>query len=547
MPGASQTSGAMSEAKQAEPLGPRVSISGSAGSISRSEGAVSGGSLSGSAGSVPTLPAKGAAAAVTAAKIEVADADADEALRYAGGRVDIDAATSRRLLRKIDVFLLPLLCLLYCFQFMDKLSNLYASILGLRQDLHMKGNQYSWTGTLFYLGYLAFEFPASLLLQRFPVAKTVAVFIVLWGFILCLHAVPRYPGFIAMRTILGMLELAVTPAFTIITLQWYTQEEQFLRVAIWFACNGLGTIFGLGLAYGLATHHLHVLLAPWKLIFIITGVLTIALGFVVALHVPDIPAKAWFLTPQERCLVVERIRVNQQGFGNRRFKRYQFVEALTDYKTWLLFVYALADNIPNGGTTNFGSILLTEDLGYKPHKALLMQMPSGGVEFVGCILFAYGASRVYPSRFLWGTLGMAVNLMAQCFLAFAHNNKLQYAGYTLLLIMPVGFICMLLLLASNVAGHTKKITTNAIFLIGYSVGNVIGPQTFRASQAPDYRGAKIAIVVCGAVLLVLNVVIWLAYVWENRHKCRLEPDANFDNAEFADLTDRENPRFVYAT
>ena len=84
--------------------------------------------------------------------------------------------------------MLPVMCLLYCFQFMDKLSTSYASILGLREDLNMVGDMYSWTATAFYLGYLAFEFPASMLLQRFPVAKTVSVFIIVWElFYVCIR------------------------------------------------------------------------------------------------------------------------------------------------------------------------------------------------------------------------------------------------------------------------------------------------------------------------------------------------------------------------
>jgi ACS family allantoate permease-like MFS transporter len=471
---------------------------------------------------------------------------ADEALQFALSDAKLDAAAAKRILWKTDLFLLPVLCLLYCFQFMDKLLNSYASILGLRTDLHMEGNQYLWTGTAFYLGYLVFEFPASLLLQRFPVAKTAAVFIVLWGVILCLHAVPQYAGFIALRTILGMLELSVTPAFTIITLQWYTRDEQFLRIAFWFACNGLGTIVGSGIAYGLATHELHLAIALWKLVFVVTGVLTIALGFVVFVHIPDNPAKAWFLTPEERYLVVERIRVNQQGFGNRRFKRHQFVEALTDYRTWLMAIFVLVSNIPNGGTTNFGSILLHESMGYSVEKSLLMQMPGGAVEIVGCILLAFCATKVYRLRFLWGTIGLAINLAAQCLLAFGKDSHLQYAGFTLINIAAIGFICMLSVMTSNVAGHTKKVTTNAIFLIGYCVGNVVGPQTFKESQAPDYNGAKLAIVICGAIALALMVAIWGANVWENTKKERLN-DEGFDNCEFADLTDRENPRFRYST
>ena len=63
--------------------------------------------------------------------------------------IELDEITSKKLLRKIDLCLLPVMCLLYCFQFMDKLSTSYASILGLRKELNMVGDMYSWTATAF--------------------------------------------------------------------------------------------------------------------------------------------------------------------------------------------------------------------------------------------------------------------------------------------------------------------------------------------------------------------------------------------------------------
>ncbi|CAK7896337.1 allantoate permease [[Candida] anglica] len=478
--------------------------------------------------------------------------DVDVAMKYAiinkEGHIELDEVSAKRILRKIDTFLLPVLCLLYCFQFMDKLSNAYASVLGLRTDLKMTGDKYSWSGTAFYIGYLFFEFPASYLLQRFPVAKTAAAFIITWGVILCLHSVPQYAGFITLRTILGMLESSVTPAFTIITAQWYTQDEQFLRVACWFACNGFGTILGGAISYGLAVNQDSFSITAWKLIFIVTGSLTIALGFVIGLHVPDTPAQAWFLTNEEKSLVVERIRTNQQGFGNRHFKKYQFIEAIKDYKTWLIFIFGLSSNIPNGGMTNFGNILLTSDLGYTAKQSLLMQMPSGAVEIVGCIGLAYISTFVH-SRMLIATTAETITVIAQCFLAFGSSTQLKMAGYSLSSIGATGFICVISVVASNVAGHTKKVTTNAIYLIGYCVGNLIGPQTFRQNEAPVYQGAKTAIVVCQIIALTALGAIWYAYIWENKKKEKANPDdfPTFDNQEFADLTDTENINFRYRT
>ncbi|KAL6024077.1 Allantoate permease [Candidozyma auris] len=119
------------------------------------------------------------------------DAAMDYVLSHNDEKVELDPETDRKLLWKIDLYLLPLICLLYAVQFMDKMSNSYAAVMGLREDLDMHGDRYSWTGSAFYLGYLAFEFPCAYTLQRFPVITTVSIYIVIWGIILMLHAVPN--------------------------------------------------------------------------------------------------------------------------------------------------------------------------------------------------------------------------------------------------------------------------------------------------------------------------------------------------------------------
>ena len=87
--------------------------------------------------------------------------DADVALTALQNRegppLVLDEATNRRLLRKIDWHLLPIMCFVYGLNFLDKTTLSYASITGLQQDIHISGAQYSWLGSIFYFGYLAWE------------------------------------------------------------------------------------------------------------------------------------------------------------------------------------------------------------------------------------------------------------------------------------------------------------------------------------------------------------------------------------------------------
>lgn len=60
------------------------------------------------------------------------------------------------------------------FQFLDKMALSYTSILGLQQDLHLTGNEYSWSSSIYYVGYLVASYPAAILMVRWRVGKLIA-------------------------------------------------------------------------------------------------------------------------------------------------------------------------------------------------------------------------------------------------------------------------------------------------------------------------------------------------------------------------------------
>ncbi|QLG72302.1 hypothetical protein HG535_0C06570 [Zygotorulaspora mrakii] len=477
-------------------------------------------------------------------------ADADDAFEYAKNLdqdTEIDPIADRKLTWKADMIIFPMMALVYAAQFLDKTSMSYAAVMGLRTDLNMRGDMYSWSGTSFYLGYLIFEYPAAWLLQKYPLAKTMAIFLILWGFVLTMTSVANYPGYIAIRTILGMLESSSSIGFMLLTSQYYHRKDQSARTAFWVACNGVGQIMGGSMAYGLAKREASLPLAGWKLIFIICGVITIFLGLLFWLVVPDSPFKAWFLNDAEKTLIVHRLRKNQQGVGNHTFKKYQFIEAFTDIRTWIMFFSSVALNIPNGGIGTFSSLLIAGTMGYGELMTLLMGLPAGACEFVGLILFGV-ISPFVKNRMVLASISTIIALIGSCLMSFAGPPKAQLAGYYLMMVSPGAMIVMFSIVSSNVAGYTKKTTVGAIYLIGYCVGNLIGPQTFKEEDAPGYRPAKIVMVAFYVVTLVTLPLLYIVNRRENRRRDKLAEEGMVQhqkNSEFADLTDKENLEFRY--
>lgn len=145
----------------------------------------------------------------------------------------------RRLKRKVDWRIVPLMLACYLLQYLDKTLINYANVMGLQKDTGITGNQYSQLAMIFYVSYLCLEFPHSWGIQRFPTAKYIGIMVTLWGLILaCTSACSNWAGLVTTRVLLGVFESAIAPSLIVITAMWYKRHEQPPRMGIWYLGTG---------------------------------------------------------------------------------------------------------------------------------------------------------------------------------------------------------------------------------------------------------------------------------------------------------------------
>ena len=246
-----------------------------------------------------------------------------------GEVLSYDAELEKKVLRKIDMILLPMLLVSYVLQFLDKTTLGYAAIMGIITDLSLTGSLFSWASSIFYFGYLAFSQPVGYMIVRLPIGKFVAGSFCMWSIILmCMGAVQNYQSLLALRFLLGMAEATISPAFSIMTGMFYKRSEQPFRHGLWFAGNSSSGIFGGLIAYGIS--HITGNLASWRWLFIIFGIISFVWSIVLAIYLPDSPLTARFLNEHERIVAIERVRNNETGIKNSHWKMSQMWEALRD-------------------------------------------------------------------------------------------------------------------------------------------------------------------------------------------------------------------------
>ncbi|KAL4985754.1 major facilitator superfamily domain-containing protein [Aspergillus falconensis] len=468
------------------------------------------------------------------------------------GRVELQSLTQeedKRILRRIDLYLLPIMAVSYMFQFLDKSAMSFTAILGLEEDLHLEGNDYSWASSIYYFGYLAASYPAAILLLRFPVGKMISVSIIIWGAVLMLMALAfNDKGLIAVRFFLGATEAAIAPGLSIVVAMWYRRSEQPFRHGIWFQGITIAGIFGGLVAYGIG----HVRsIAPWKAVFLIFGAITIAWAFVLFWWLPDTPMNARFLSEADRRKAVTRVSENMTGIKNDKFKLDQFIEALLDIKCWTLVLIQITCSIPNGGVSNFGSIII-EGFGFSTLNTLLVQIIVYVFQGVLVHLSTAGCSWFENSRTYWMVWNSALSIAgaAMARQISPDNVWARFMGYCLANAYSVNFPLTLAMSTGNIGGFTKKTTVNALIFIGYCAGNVAGPHLFFDDEAPSYPSGFLAMLICFGVSLALALGLRYYLIWENRRRDRLgHMDINDSledlDAAVLDKTDKQLLQFRY--
>ncbi|CAI0643177.1 unnamed protein product [Colletotrichum noveboracense] len=473
----------------------------------------------------------------------------DEAMkildRYTGERGWAETEESK-LRHKVDWKLMPVLCLTYGLQYYDKAMLSQAALFGLRTDLDLTvSDRYSWSASIFYLGFIAGAYPAMILAQKFPVEKVASVIVTLWGLCLILTtSCSDYRGLYVQRFCLGLLESGISPMFMLIVGSFYKKNEQAMRMGIWYSCTGYVSIFSPLINYGFGK--LNGGVSSWRYMFYFAGSLTIAWGLLLYFLLPADPIRAKGFSERERYILVARLRSNNSGVRNTHYKMDQVGELALDMKFWLVFAVAFLCMIANGPISTFVPIIIN-GFGFSTLNSLLLTMPAGAYGGTVQLVMPYVAYKFKNCRtwVIFGAqLGTTLAAILLWLLPRSAKGGLLFAAY----ILPSvggGYAVLMGLQIANTAGYTKRSIASSGLYIGYCLGNFVGPLVFRKQDAPEYAFGFIVVVITSLAAGILCLVYRFHCVWQNKRRDRGGTMEGFDHAYDDDLTDIKNPQFRY--
>ncbi|KAL1801328.1 hypothetical protein ACET3X_001670 [Alternaria dauci] len=377
----------------------------------------------------------------------------------------------KKLVRKIDLFLLPTIWLMYLLSYMDRTNIGNAKIAGMADDLKLTSDQYSIALVVFFVTYVALEPPSNMLLVRLKPSIYLPIIMIIWGALTCCMAVINdFKHLVALRILVGAFESGFSPGIILIISSWYKKDEQSKRFGVYMSAAILSGAFG-GLLAGAITGGMEGTagLRGWRWLFIVEGVATIVWAMVAYFILLDFPANTKRLTDRERAIAIARLReggVRTHVEGEERIGKAQsFRLALFDWRT-ISFIFGYMVIVGSSTLSYFYPTLMT-GLGYTDTvTAQYMTVPIYAVAFVCTAITTYYADAISHHRGLVIASWLGFSLITSILVCVVYDFKARYA---LLVLMAAG------LWASN------------------AVSLSFGSATFGSMQ-PEVRAVAIALV-----------------------------------------------------
>jgi MFS transporter, ACS family, phthalate transporter len=372
--------------------------------------------------------------------------------------------------RKVLWRTVPFLFLCYVLNYMDRVNISFAA-LQFRQDLHISVASYGFGIGIFFIGYVLFEVPSNLLMQRIGARRTMMRIMVLWGLVsISTLFVRDATQLYIVRVLLGIAEAGFFPGVVFYLTLWFPSALRARIMSMFILAIAVSGIVG-GPVSGLVMTKLSGFagLHGWQWLFLIEGIPPVIVGIAAFFCLSDGPEQAGWLTDAEKRLVIENLAIETQA--RQSAKHSSFLRAAGDPRLYAAaaawFVLAWC-----GSVMNYWSPTIIRNSGISDTLTvgLLSAIPYA-VGAVGMILIGRHSDLKLERRWHFG-LGVFAAAAAIALLPSVAHNWLF--ALLLLGVLSIGYLSGVALFWSIPTAYlSKSASAGAIALIS-SIGQIGG-------------------------------------------------------------------------
>ncbi|BCS17334.1 uncharacterized protein APUU_10162A [Aspergillus puulaauensis] len=433
----------------------------------------------------------------------------------------IDEAHQKKVMRRVDLRLLPILGIMYSISLIDRTNLGLAFVAGMEEDLGLNiGTRYTIMVMVFFVAYIVFEIPSNLILPKAGAANWLAFLGISFGAILIgMGFTYNWKTMTVCRALLGTMEAGFMPGCTYLITCWYKRFEVGKRLATFWlmsvVLNAFAAIFAYALTLLNGTHGL----SGWRWIFIIEGAITVGVCAIGWFIIIDFPTKAeGFLSPEEKQFVIDRINHDRGDAEEDPLTAAKILHHLKDWKLYFWAFNLMASTLPGYAYSYFKTIILT-GMGFTGKESQLLSAPPYILAAAATYVSGWLTDR-YQIRGPVIAVHQVLTAAGMLVTAYAKSNAARYFG----VFLGVGFLqfCIpgvLAYQANNITSHSKRAVASATCLIGGGVGGIIASVTFKSDESPYYT-TGIWVTFGVTMVSVLMTAMMDVYFWKKNKKAR---------------------------
>jgi ACS family tartrate transporter-like MFS transporter len=246
-----------------------------------------------------------------------------------------DAEIAERVRRKVTLRLVPLAALLYLLAYLDRVNIGFAA-LTMNADLGLTATAYGFAAGIFSLGYVLFEVPSNIALERVGPRRWIARIMITWGLLSAAMAMAQGPVSLAvLRFLLGAAEAGLLPGIVFYLSQWVPLQQRARIMSAFFVALPVTFILGAPLSTALLSVE-GFGLRGWQWMFIIEGLASSLTGLIVLRIMTERPQEARWLTPAEKAWLIDTLAQEYAARGGAAVATLR--HGLANARVWLLGV-----------------------------------------------------------------------------------------------------------------------------------------------------------------------------------------------------------------
>ncbi|KAL4782701.1 histidine phosphatase superfamily [Aspergillus varians] len=459
----------------------------------------------------------------------------------------IDEKAEKKLIRKMDMYILPFVVLLYLFSFLDRVNIGNARLYGMEEDLGLVGDQYQIAVSILFVTYCLFEVPSNLVIKKLTPSRYIASIAIIWGILATLTGITQnYGGLIACRLLLGIVEAGLFPGLMTYLTLFYSKHEIALRTGYLFSSAALAGACGGLLAYGIGFMDGVSGLRGWRWIMIIEGIPTVLIGVATWFFLADEPETAYYLNEEEKSLVV---KCRSRHFGHTASaQKFHWADVREGALDWRIYTICIAqfgvDTMLYGYSTFLPTII--KGLGdWSTPEVQALTIPCYALGAITYLAVAWVSDRT-QRRAIFICIFAAVSVVGYGILISDSSSGVHYFGALLVamgLYVAVGL--PLAWLPTTLPRYAKRTFATGLQLTFGNVSGVMSPFLYKTEEGPRYvRGNAVTLAMVGFAGIVYGIM-WVYYGWKNKQR-----DQGLEDHKIAGMTDEEieemgdmSPRF----